>query len=193
MGGGSDARGAAWVDLDHDGDLDLYVIRTDAAGSGAERGNLVFRNDSSGKFEEVSGPTKLAGRGGGFSLALTDLDNDRDIDLILPRTQGRWQIFSNDRVGTFTDVAAQLMDDPAPAHAVAVGDVNKDGAMDLAATGPGGLQLYLNQSGARLQADGDLGASTPDGPAYGVAFLDFDNDGYLDLAMVPGEIGRAHV
>jgi len=180
---GVPSAGAAWVDLDHDGDLDLYVIRTGGAG----QGNLVFRNDGSGQFEEVSGPMKLAGRGGGFSLAFTDLDNDRDIDLILPRTQGLWQIFSNDRVGTFTDVAAQLMDDPAPAHAVAVGDVNKDGAMDLAATGPGGLQLYLNHSGARLQADAGIGASTPDGPAYGVAFLDFDNDGYLDLAMVPGE------
>ncbi len=183
---GVPSAGAAWVDLDHDGDLDLYVIRTGAK-TGTVQGNLVFRNDGGGKFEEVSGPTKLAGRGGGFSLALTDLDNDRDIDLILPRTQGRWQIFSNDRVGTFTDVAAQWMHDPAPAHAVAVGDVNKDGAMDLAATGPGGLQLYLNRPGARLQPDGEIGSSTLDGPAYGVAFLDFDNDGYLDLAVVPGE------
>ncbi|TDI12477.1 MAG: tetratricopeptide repeat protein, partial [Acidobacteria bacterium] len=180
---GVPCAGAAWVDLDHDGDLDLYVIRTGDAGEG----NLVFRNDGSGKFEEVSGPTKLAGRGGGFSVTITDLDNDRDIDFILPRTQGLWQILSNDRVGTFTDVAARLMDEPWPAHAVAVGDVNKDGAMDLAATGPGGLRLYLNQSGSRLQSDGEFGRSVPDGPAFGVAFLDFDNDGYLDLAMVPGE------
>ena len=44
--------------------------------------------------------------------------------------------------GTFTDVAARMMDEPAPAHAVAVGDVNKDGTMDLAATGPGGVPKW---------------------------------------------------
>jgi Flp pilus assembly protein TadD len=177
------SAGAAWADIDHDGDLDLYVVRDAQPATG----NLVFRNDGSGRFEEVSGPTKLAGAGGGFSLVFTDLDNDRDIDLILPRLKGRWQIFSNDRVGTFTDVAERALSHPFAAHAATVGDVNKDSGMDVAATGPDGLRLYVNRSGARLDPVEEVAeAAGLSGPAYGVAFLDFDNDGYLDLAAVPG-------
>ena len=174
------SAGAAWADVDHDGDLDLYVVRQ-AGGP-----NRMFRNNGDGTFQEVAAAMRMEGKGTGFSLVFSDLDNDRDIDLVLPGRVGPWQILSNDRVGTFTDVAAEMGAEGLHVLGIAAGDVNKDGYMDLAATHATeteeGLSLYLNREGARLER-----ADVPweHGHASGLVFLDFDNDSYLDLAAIP--------
>ncbi|MGD8376917.1 MAG: FG-GAP-like repeat-containing protein, partial [Acidobacteriota bacterium] len=174
------ASGAAWADVDHDGDLDLYVVRRD--GGEGRTPNLLFRNRGDGTFFEDAGPSGLTGAAGAApSLLFSDADNDRDIDLILPGLDGPWQLMRNDRVGTFTDVAAERGLAAGPARGVAAGDFDKDGFMDLAAAGPEGLRLLRNLSGGSfLQVE--LPASAAGMSASGVAFLDFDNDGFLDLA-----------
>jgi len=69
---GLDATGAAFADLDGDGDLDL-VVNTVGAGT------RIFTNDGKGRFAEA--PVPLNPRRCGTSLALADIDGDGDLDL----------------------------------------------------------------------------------------------------------------
>ena len=81
---GKDATGAAFADLDGDGDLDLVV-------NSIGGGTAIFLNDGRGRFTET-GQGFNAGRGG-TSLALGDLDGDGDIDLYV----------ANYRASTYAD------------------------------------------------------------------------------------------
>lgn len=71
---GVDATGAAFADLDGDGDLDLVV-------NSLGGGTLCFFNDSQGHFASLDRNPRLNGTLGGTSLALGDVDGDGDLDL----------------------------------------------------------------------------------------------------------------
>src|SRR5439155_19805074 len=67
-----DATGAAFADLDGDGDLDLVV---NSVGGGTH----IFLNDGQGRFRETTETLNQGRRG--MSLALADIDGDGDLDL----------------------------------------------------------------------------------------------------------------
>jgi enediyne biosynthesis protein E4 len=69
---GLTSTGAAFVDLDGDGDLDLLV-------NTLGRGTRVFFNDGKGHFTEA--PYVLNGKSGGMTLALADVDGDGFLDI----------------------------------------------------------------------------------------------------------------
>ena len=70
----ADATGAAFADIDGDGDLDLIV-------NSAGQGTRVFLNDGKGRFSTME--PLLNPRLGGMSLALADIDGDGDLDLYI--------------------------------------------------------------------------------------------------------------
>ena len=174
------ARTAAFVDVDHDGDLDI-VVGTLGGGVHLLRNN---GNGGNGRFSDASSESRLAGTGvHAVSLVATDFDNDRDIDLLAVAYEHVPVLFSNLRDGTFRDVAADVgMPPAAPYTAVAAGDVNKDGATDffLGRGGAAGLFVMSNRS-ARFTT-----VAAPDGTRNAAAahFLDYDNDGLLDLMVL---------
>jgi hypothetical protein len=69
-----DSTGAAFADVDGDGDLDLLV---NALGGGTR----LFLNDAAGRFREATEAAGLRSRSGATSLALADVDGDGDLDL----------------------------------------------------------------------------------------------------------------
>ncbi|MCB1049202.1 MAG: VCBS repeat-containing protein [Acidobacteria bacterium] len=95
---------AALGDLDGDGDLDAVVAHSDQDCDGA---NSVYFNDGKGNFEEV----QLFGNDPSFSLALGDLDQDGDLDVVVGNrgTEG-WpdRVWLNDGVGLLSDQGQRL-------------------------------------------------------------------------------------
>ena len=139
--------GAAMADYDMDGDLDLYVCAYDfwQSGTGYDAptpyfdavngpANLLFRNDGSGAFEEVSAQAGLDPTNNRFSFAAAwgDFDNDGDPDLYVANDFGRNNLYQNNGDGTFADRSADYgVEDLGAGMSAAWGDYDNDGDLDL--------------------------------------------------------------
>ena len=75
-GGQAWGTGASFVDIDNDGDLDLFVCNLDSA-------NLLYLNDGRGRFTESAAALGLAHVGASNQAAFADYDRDGDLDLYL--------------------------------------------------------------------------------------------------------------
>ena len=187
---------AAFVDVDHDGDVDLLIAGlADLAATRRQRGaNLVFpsefapaplqllRNNGNGTFTDITRAAGLDRRGHAIAIVPTDYDNHRDLDLLVVNSEGPPQLYANQRDGTFRDVAASAgLIAPAQGEtttAVAVGDVNKDDWPDFFFGRSGESVLALSDGRGRFNmsaAPQNLRSATA------AQFVDYDNDGLLDL------------
>ncbi len=185
---GAGSAGAAHAvfaaDLDQDGDLDVFEAHTGA--------NRLFRNNGDLTFAELAADFGLAGPADGDTrdAAFGDLDNDRDVDVVLAEGAGGLRLLDNERAATFADRTERLSgtgtgaDSGAAAEdalAVAIGDVNGDGWLDIAAAGADRVRLLHGSASDAftLAATAPLNGFVP----RDLLFVDFDNDGWLDLAV----------
>ncbi|OFW31185.1 MAG: hypothetical protein A3H97_14970 [Acidobacteria bacterium RIFCSPLOWO2_02_FULL_65_29] len=189
---------AAFVDVDHDGDLDLAVAGlADLAATRQRASNdaLVFpndfapapfrllRNNGNGTFADITAAARVQTATRAVAIAATDFDNRRDVDLIVVNYAGPPVLFQNLRDGTFRDVAVDVgLAAAAGANeaiaAVTVGDVNKDDFPDVFFARAGAGAFALSDGRGRF-----TNAAMPDGAraARAAQFLDYDGDGLLDL------------
>jgi tetratricopeptide (TPR) repeat protein len=163
------SRTAAFVDVDHDGDLDLLI--------GGE-GNLLLRNNGDGTFSDQTAAAKLVDKASERAIVPTDFDNRRDIDLLVASSD-KISLWRNMRDGTFRDVATETgLNDLKGATSVAAGDVNKDGFTDFYFSSPTDGYFALSNGKERFQVTkAEVGGELSQ-------FLDYDNDGLLDLVSV---------
>jgi tetratricopeptide (TPR) repeat protein len=176
------ARAAAWLDADHDGDLDLFV-------AGASAPARLLRNNGNGFFTDITAGAALALTASVVAVVPTDFDNRRDLDLLVVASGRAPLLFRNLRDGTFRDVAAEIGLRTTAAAAVTAGDVNKDGFTDFffgRAEGPG--VLALSDGRGRFTTEAAPEAATG---ALAAQFVDYDNDGLLDLLTLAS--GGAHL
>ncbi|HEY7497933.1 MAG TPA: FG-GAP-like repeat-containing protein, partial [Vicinamibacterales bacterium] len=124
--GASRAISGAFADVDHDGDLDIFV-------AGAGSANQLLRNNGDGTFAEIAAAAGVAdGAMQGLAVAPTDFDDRRDIDLVVLGASGSPRLFQNMRDGTFRDAAAAVgFPRDGSYSALAAGDLNKDGYADF--------------------------------------------------------------
>lgn len=126
--------GAAMIDYDLDGDLDLYVVNGSALEpipAGDEPLPRLYRNDGNGRFTDATAKSGLGLPFWGFGAAVGDYDNDGDPDLYVT-AWGPNHLFRNNGDGTFSDVAQQAgVDDPRWGTSAAFLDYDGDGALDL--------------------------------------------------------------
>jgi hypothetical protein len=192
------ALSAAFVDVDHDGDLDIFIAgfadmaKAPASGAGNQvtfpddfpgAPNMLIRNNGNGKFTDITDEAKVAGsKAHGIAIVPTDYDNRRDVDLLVVNYNDAPALFSNLRDGSFRDVAAEVgLMTKARFTCAAAGDVNKDGFTDFFfGKDDGGAMLALSDGQGRFRA-----SDAPSGlGAIGAAqFVDYDDDGLLDVLM----------
>src|SRR5258708_3623798 len=178
-------RMPAWVDYDHDGDIDLF-LGSSAKGNynGSPVSDELWRNNGDGTFSDVSEEKGIAGNGRHWTALGTDYNNDRAVDIFVP---GLDPVFlENPREEKF--IARQPWDKNSIQDntGVAIADFDHDGWMDLATThfgqGVAALSLWHNDHGKSFRAmplpKTDLNV------AFGVAAFDYDNDGWVDIAVV---------
>lgn len=178
----NDPVGLTFIDFDHDGDLDLFVTGSAANGSGP---SVLWRNNGNSTFTEWTGPTALAGKGSTVQAELSDINNDRAVDFLVTGSGPAPMIYFNRREGAFRPMPLYNQTGLSPTRGVAVFDFNKDGWMDVAVTHSGspGLSLWRNVKGKSFERVSlPLPAGVTGG--WGVTPIDFDNDGWIDLAAV---------
>jgi hypothetical protein len=146
---------------------------------------MLFQNDGVGGFTDVAGGTPVAGLGQVLCAAWGDYDGDGDLDLF-QSVQGGYSnaLIRNEGEGVFTDVSAGTPFDTIGYFVLSAdwGDFDNDGDLDLYAGAYGDSNsLYRNDEGGTFV---EVASGTPIrnfGQASSVIWLDYDNDGYLDL------------
>ena len=184
---GLDSAKLAWGDYDNDGDLDLFVTGY----TGSAYFARIYRNDGNDKFSDSGVTTVTAGASG--AAAWADFDNDGDLDLLFAgftgdTTTGQSSRLYRNNNGSFTNITAISLT-AMSLCSVAWEDYDNDGNLDLLMAGSSiaGVQSYPtlrlyhnNGNGAGFTSinTGMAGAQN-----CSLAWGDFDNDGYPDVAL----------
>jgi hypothetical protein len=161
----------------------------------------LFRNNRDGTFADVTRTAGVEDRARlfGFGVAWFDMDDDGRLDLFVANDSGPNYLYRNRGDGRFEDVsypsgAALDGNGRTQAHmGVAVGDYDNDGRDDLHVTNFADdfNVLYRNHDGASFSdvsvVSGVAQVSIPF-LGWGTDFLDYDNDGWLDLLVVNGHV-----
>jgi hypothetical protein len=161
----------------------------------------LFHNNGNGTFTDVSVKAGVADAKGyyGFSSVFVDVDDDGWVDLAVANDSVPKYLYRNKHDGTFEDISYlsgfALNDDgrEQAAMGIAVGDYNRDGKVDLYITNFSDdyNTLYRNEGDAAF-ADVSFraGIATLTVPflGWGTGFLDYDNDGLLDIFVANGHV-----
>ena len=202
--------GAAFLDYDNDGDLDIYLIQGGGLPepkAGPRKPNQLFKQGADGTFTDVTTESGLGDRGYGTGVAVGDIDNDGFVDVYVANV-GADALYRNEG-GRFTNITerAGIQGEAYSASAVFC-DYDRDGFLDLYVThyvsydpareclAPDGKpdycspQSYSGASDALYRNDGDgtftdvsarAGIGEVAAPGLGVVCSDFNHDGWPDF------------
>jgi hypothetical protein len=162
--------------------------------------NVLYRNTGRGTFEDVSEASGITRARGtyGLGVATLDFDNDGWVDVYIANDSNPSAMYRNNRNGTFTDIGVEAGcaysqdGKPQAGMGIAIGDYDRDGTMDIFKTNFAGdtSTLYRN-TGDSLCEDRTFGSGVGLNTrwlGWGVGFVDFDADGWLDLFLVNGHV-----
>lgn len=159
----------------------------------------LFRNLHDGRFEDVTLTAGIVGKGGGLGVVATDFDGDQWLDIYVANDGAANFLWINQKDGSFIDDAmlagAALNMDGAPEASMGVdaADFDDDGDDDLFMThlARETNTLYINDGAGWFEDQTVSMGLAKDSFSYtgfGVAWFDYDNDGWLDLLMVNGAV-----
>ena len=186
--------GSAFGDIDLDGDLDLFVCGWQPVTDN----NVLFRNNGDGTFTNITAAAGLVDPAHAmFSARLADLDRDRYPEVLLAGDFGTSRVYTNNRNGTFTDTTSLLTPDLAHiGMGQTIGDFDRNGWLDWYLTAvyqdvpppePNGNRLYMSQpSQGNYVALPESAGVNDGGFGWGTVAVDFDHDGWVDLAETNG-------
>ena len=152
--------GAAVGDYDNDSDPDLLVTATGAGDTPAAH---LYRNEGGQRFTEVTVAANIDATGWATSAGFFDYDNDGDLDLFIARYM-EWSFEQDNSCGMETTYGRTYC------HP------------DLFERTPS-LLYSNNGDGTFSNVSGPSAIVDFAGKGLGVAFADFDNDGFTDIAV----------
>jgi enediyne biosynthesis protein E4 len=161
----------------------------------------LFHNKGDGTFTDVSVKAGVSDPSGyyGFASVFVDVDDDGWVDLLVANDSTPNYLYINKRNGTFADESYAsgfaLSEDgrEQASMGIAVGDYNRDGKVDFFTTtfSDDYKTLYRNDGGGSFSDvtyQAGLGDATLPFLSWGTGFLDFDNDGLLDIFIANGHV-----
>ncbi len=196
---------ASFVDFDNDQDLDLYVVNDKFRNP---IGNVLWRNDGAGCgswcWTDVSSESGTNVILNGMGLAIGDYDNDGDLDFYFSTMKNPMNLLQNQGNGTFIDVSEEA--GVAGSSSILVGwgtaffDYDNDGWLDLylattkvyrALSRMAPESMLSDSPNALFHNNGDgtfmdvfaAGWDDVQHPSMGIAYADYDNDGWMDFVV----------
>jgi hypothetical protein len=175
-------RQPSWIDLDADGDLDLFVAFRD-------RANMFFRN-TGGKFADVAPALGLDDSRRSVGAVWFDFDEDGDLDLYVGNMDGDANgLFRNDgdKFGSMAEAVGLAWGGRTPSDGAngtvrpCAADFDNDGRLDLFMANYGKLGLFLSPARGRFDDVSAAWDAAIDGRYDTCAVGDMDNDGLLDV------------
>jgi enediyne biosynthesis protein E4 len=162
--------------------------------------NILYHNKGDGTFEDVSEKAGMWGTLGTYALSCgaADLDNTGWPNIYVANDSTSATYYVNQKDGTFKDqaieagVAYSPDGKPQAGMGVSIGDYNRDGMLDIVKTNFAGDtdSLFLNLGDGSFDDrtyQAGLGINTRL-LGWGVSFIDFDNDGWLDILVANGHV-----
>ncbi|MDC0238190.1 FG-GAP-like repeat-containing protein [Gammaproteobacteria bacterium] len=164
----------ALFDSDHDGDLDLFFT--------GPSGNLLLSNNHDGTFRSLAEDVGLRGQGGTQIIA-TDLDADRDLDLMVLGPSDHHDIWYNDRTWRYRNVPALEDLSKSAIKASTVADANADGFVEIyVLQKSNGLGVW-QRAASRWQFEPIIAPARSKRTWDELAVNDFNGDGRPDLLL----------
>lgn len=185
--------GSVWLDIDNDGDLDLYIAhcrQSTSSYTDQRRRDRLFINDGTNHYTENAASTNIEPVGDykqGWTSSFGDLDNDGDMDLVITNHGENSQIFKNNGSGVFTDVTAGSgFSTSFDAIESVVEDFDNDGWLDILVSGPGLVMYKNNHDGTFSPLTGVFGGAMTSFLSFATG--DLNHDGFTDLEVSHGSV-----
>jgi hypothetical protein len=182
------ASAALWADYDNDGFQDLVILNN---GIGH---NYLYHNQRDGTFSRVLTNVVALDKWIAQSGAWADYDNDGFQDLFATDYAGkRNRLYHNNGDGTFTSIDSGPMLLPTPGSSpfgCAWGDYDNDGYLDLIVCSDNGTNALFHNNGdgtfTQILSGNPVNDGGPGIRCNGPCWVDYDNDGFLDLFITKG-------
>ena len=187
-----EAHACAVGDFDNDGKADVAL-------ASSSRVWLLHQQEGL-KFQDVTEKSGIHVTGFPYSLTFVDYDHDGDLDLYVSRQETgkadapelRKSLSSNVMLrnngdGTFTDVSEEVgLNAAFPSTGMIASDINNDRAIDLVVNSLQAPTIFFNPREGKFPLSRPWAGEAPRSP-FGLAVLDFNKDGWMDLAFTQGD------
>tara|TARA_B100001059_G_scaffold209612_1_gene222659 strand:- start:2821 stop:4518 length:1698 start_codon:yes stop_codon:yes gene_type:complete len=195
-----------YIGWSHETELDCSLMSTgrdycSPRNYDAPARDVLYENLGDGRFADATKKSGIdASMGNGLGVICADFNDDGSMDIFVANDGNRDLLWSNNGNGTFHDIgllSGCALDDEGRAKAgmgVTANDIDDDGDMDLLVCNLAGESdsLFRNEGDhfIDITSASELKTTTRPFTRFGIGWIDFDNDGHLDLYEANGRVLR---
>jgi len=172
--------GSTWLDIDNDGDIDLYIAKCRQNVNNVNdkrRINQLYINDGNGNFTEEANSRGLAIGWQSWTADFQDINNDGWLDCFITNHDHEAQMLLNDGTGNFTELMNTGISVTGFPIQGLMRDFDNDGWVDVVTSGSEG-QMFRNNGDLTFS---EISNMFDDDDLESLALGDLNGDGYLDI------------